>query len=239
MLSKYIIPGQRMELQAVEKSYLGESSDKKVYISKVHDILSDEKLEVVMPMEQTKLILLPLDAEYELFFYTTSGLYQCFARVTDRYKSNNVYIVLFEVTTNLRKHQRRDYYRYSCMLDMFSRELSNKEEHEIGKDEFYLEEGLPLRQSIVVDISGGGIRFISKFSYPKNTLIYIVYSLKLEDKEKQYHLVGKVLSSRKLENRVDEFEHRIQYVDITKADREEIIRYIFGEERKNRQKAKG
>ena len=66
-----------------------------------------------------------------------------------------------------------------------------------------------------------------------------MYSLKLEDKEKQYHLVGKVLSSRKLENRVDEFEHRIQYVHITKAEREEIIRYIFGEERKNRQKAKG
>ena len=81
MLSKYIIPGQRMELQAVEKSYLGESSDKKLYISKVHDILSDEKLEVVMRREQTKLILLPLDAEYELFFYTTSGLYQCCSRL--------------------------------------------------------------------------------------------------------------------------------------------------------------
>ena len=78
-------------------------------------------------MNKTKLILLPIDGEYDLCFYTAQGLYQCFARIIDRCKSNNVYVLVFELTSNLRKHQRRDYYRFSCVLDMKTRELKQEE----------------------------------------------------------------------------------------------------------------
>ena len=45
----------------MEKSILGSASDKKSYISRIYDVLSDDQFEVLMPMEQTKLILLPVD----------------------------------------------------------------------------------------------------------------------------------------------------------------------------------
>lgn len=239
MLSKYIIPGQKMEIQSIEKSILATSSEKKNYTTKVYDILSDERIEILMPMEKTKLILLPLDGEYELFFYAKEGLYACFARVIDRYKSNNVYIVLCELTTNLRKHQRRDYYRYSCVLDLLFRPLVEKEVTCLEKNQKYFEENLPLLKGTVVDISGGGIRFISKEKYEKDTYIYLSYIILINGREKQYELTGKILAVNELENRKDEYEYRIRYIDIMKNEQEEIIRYIFEEERKNRQKMKG
>ena len=239
MLSKYIIPGQKMDIQSIEKSILATSSEKKNYTTKVYDILSDERIEILMPMEKTKLILLPLDGEYELFFYAKEGLYACFARVIDRYKSNNVYIVLCELTTTLRKHQRRDYYRYSCVLDLLFRPLEAKEVTYLEKKQKYFEENLPLLKGIIVDISGGGIRFISKEKYEKDTYIYLSYIILINGREKQYDLAGKILAVNELENRKDEYEYRIRYIDIMKNEQEEIIRYIFEEERKNRQKMKG
>ncbi len=240
MLSKYILPGEKVELQAVEKAVLGEGSDDKIYVSKVYDVLSDERLEICMPMEQTKLVLLPVDGVYEICFYTKTGIYQSLARVVDRYKVNGVFLLLFELTSNLRKHQRREYYRFNCILNMKSRELSPDEKlaYEERKAVF-LEESLPLRQSIIVDISGGGIRFVANHQYEKDTIIYLTYTLIVQGEEKKYDLTGKILSSKELENRKGQYEHRVQYVNITNGQREEIIRFIFEEERKNRQKLQG
>ncbi len=236
MLSKFLRPGDRIELQMVEHQKKEEDSQR-VFISEIHEILSDDQMEIVMPMEKTKLILLPVDVEYDLTIYAQHGLFQCFARVIDRYKSNNVYILVVELTTNLRKHQRREYYRYSCALDMTSRELEENEIKAIElKEPFLLTPGLPIKRSVIVDISGGGLRFVSEQKYEPDSLIYCSYSLLQNKQKKQYEIVGKVLTVTELSNRRGTYEHRVQYVDLEKDVREEIIRFIFEEERKNRKK---
>lgn len=234
MLSKYVFAGDKVELQAVDRLKSEGGEQKKVYTTKVYDVLTDDRLEVVMPMEKTKLILLPIDGEYDLCFYTSMGLYQCFARIIDRYKSNNVYVLVFELTSNLRKHQRRDYYRYSCVLDMKTRELKQEEVIAVEANKVMLVPGLPLRRSLIVDISGGGIRFISDHKYEDGSLIYCGYQLVSDGVSKEYEIVGKVLNVRDVANRPGEYEHRVQYVNIDNDKREEIIRFIFEEERRLR-----
>ena len=136
MLSKYVVPGNRLEIQAVERiKNADETERKKIYQTQVCDVLSEDRLEIMMPMEKTKLILLPVDVEYDLYIYTSAGLYQCFARVIDRYKADAKYILLMELTSNLRKFQRREYYRLSCALDMDSRLLEKEEIQAVEKKE--------------------------------------------------------------------------------------------------------
>ena len=241
MLSKYIMPGNRIEMQAVERVKLADETErKKVYISQVRDILSEEQLEIFMPMEKTKMILLPVNTEYDMYFYTPQGLYQCFANVIDRYKDDNQYVLLMELTSNLRKFQRREYYRLSCALEMNSRPLEKEEKDAMDKKlGNYLVPGLPLKRSVVVDISGGGIRFLSSYPYEPDSLLYCKYNLVIDGVSKEYTLITKVLTSRELEDRPGVFEHRAQYVDIDTYDREEIIRFIFEEERKHRKREMG
>ena len=238
MLSKFVSIGARIEMQPVER--FDDSADgagKKLYTSQVYEILSGDTMEIVMPMEQTKLILLPVDSEYDLVFYGETGLYQCFARVIDRYKSNNVYILVMELTSNLRKYQRREYYRFSCALEMCARNLQEEEiqavEHNLP---YALTPGLPLKQSIIVDISGGGLRFISSQRYEPESLLYINYNLIKKGVKKMYEIIGRVISVKEMENRPGSFEHRVQYYDMDRRTREEIIKYIFEEERKHRRK---
>lgn len=239
MLSKYILPGERIELQRVVRgNQSNQEVNKKVYFSKVFDILSEDRLEITMPMEKTKLILLPVDAEYDMYFYAKSGLFQCFARIIDRYKSNNVYILVLEITSNLRKFQRREYYRFSCALEMDTRTLQEEEMEAVEKKGDFLVPGLPLQRSVIVDISGGGIRFVADRLYEAGSLVYCKYQLIVNGNIKEYNLVGKILSNKELESRPGDYEHRLQYVSITEAEREEIIKYIFEEERKYRQREK-
>lgn len=236
MLSKFFRPGDKIEIRMLDHQKSSEDSGR-MFVSEIYEILSEDQMEIMMPMEKTKLILLPVDKEYDFVIYGQHGLFQCFGRVIDRYKTNNVYILAIELTSNLRKHQRREYYRYSCALDMASRELKEDEIRAVElKEPFVLTPGLPIKRSVIVDISGGGLRFVSEQRYEPESLIYCSYSLLSKEKLKQYDIVGKVLTVRELANKKGMYEHRVQYVDLDKDVQEEIIRFIFEEERKNRKK---
>ena len=240
MLSKFISPGDKIEMQRVERlKGAGAEESRRVYLSSVHEIIAQDQMEVIMPMEKTKLILLPVDTEYDITIYGQTGLFQCFARVVDRYKSNNVYILALELTSNLRKHQRREYYRFSCALEMCSRNLEEEEIKAIDeKRPYVLTPGLPIKRSVIVDISGGGLRFLSTQKYEPDSMIYCSYYLLKKGEKKQIEVVGKVLTVNELENRKGTYEHRVQYVNVDVDTREQIIQFIFEEERKSRQRGK-
>ena len=237
MISNVISVGNKVELQSVKLQPGEEGDGKQIYTTEVYDLLSEERLELLMPMEKTKLILLPVGEEYDVVFYGQSGLYQCFAKVVDRYKSGSVYILVLELSSNLRRHQRRAYYRFSCALDMRSRTLEEEEVQAVEQKAVYdLTPGLPLKRSIIADISGGGLRFLSDQRYEPEQLIYCSYQLLNGGKNKLYEVVGKILAVRELDKRPGIFEHRVQYVNLDPATREEIIKFIFEEERKTRKR---
>ena len=71
MISKYVEIGDKLELVMVERMPgTSEEMSKRVYTSKINEILSEDQLEILMPMEKTKLILLPVDTEYDMSIYT-------------------------------------------------------------------------------------------------------------------------------------------------------------------------
>lgn len=238
MLSKFVAESDRIELRAVERGLEeAQENSQKVYYSSVHEILSEDSMEIIMPMEQTKLILLPVDSEYDMVIYGGTGLYQCFVRIIDRYKSNNVYILVVELTSNLRKYQRREYYRFSCALEMCARNLEKEEVAALEeKVPYILQPGLPLKRSVIVDISGGGLRFLSEQKYEPDSLILCSYYLLTGGTKKLYEVVGKVLAVRELDNRPGTYEHRVNYYNLDVDTREMIIKFIFEEERKERKR---
>lgn len=240
MFSKFISIGDKIELQAVSR----EDEERpegpaKVYHSEVTEIQSEDTIEITMPMEKTKLILLPIDSEYDMIFYGSSGLFQCLGRIIDRYKSNNSYLLLVEMTSNLRKYQRREFYRLRCALEMHARTLREDEIQTVeSRMPYTLANDLPLKESVIVDISGGGLRFVATQRFEQGSLLYCCYHLMNGGEHKKYEVICKVISCIELDNRPGTFEHRVQYYDIDPLEREEIIKYIFEEERKSRQKRK-
>lgn len=241
MLSKFLLPGNKIELQEIGLLRNKKNdAEKKIYYSRVYDILDEDRLEITMPMEKTKLQLLQVDEEYEMVVYGVGNVYQCIVRVTDRYKSNNVYLLSVELTSNLKRIQRREFYRYSCALEMQVRNLEPQEVSKIEeKGEYELVEERPLKRGVIVDISGGGLRFICEEFFEMNSLVCCKYQLVLSGEVKEFQLVGRILVAKNLENKQKVYEYRIQYMNIDLEAREDIIKYIFQEERKSRKRESG
>lgn len=236
MLSRMISVGDKIDLQALEGP--GENGEEQVtYHSMVYDILSEDTLELTMPLEKSKLVLLPVGSEYRMISYGETGLYQCLVQVTGRRKSDNVFILGVRLSSGLSKYQRRAYYRYNCTLDMQVRSLSREEIRVLEKKlPFVPQPGLPMEKGVIADISGGGLRFVSQQRYEAEEFIYCAYILARDGKRKEIEAAGRVLSVRELEEKRGTFEHRVAYCNLSRVMREEIIKYIFEEERKIRKK---
>ncbi len=241
MLSKFVKVGDKLELETIEDEEFKELHEKKNYRSQVYDIVSEDQVKIAMPMEQGKVVLLPVDGEYNMCFYAQSGLYQCLARVIDRYKADNVFVLVMELTTDIRKYQRREYYRLNCVLDMKVREVvkTERDDYNVSEHVYFLDTDITFSNGTMVDISGGGARFISKTQYPKGCNIQFAFGLFVSGKLTEYRLLGRVLYSEELASRPGAFEHRIQFVNIMNDERESIIKFIFEEERKIRRREKG
>ena len=240
MLTKYVMPGDKLELRITANSLSEKKEEtKKTHLTQVYEVIADDKLQILMPIEKAKLVLLPTDVEYDLYFYTATGLYHCTAIVTDRTKENNIYLMNMEVTGGLSKFQRREFYRFNCAIEMGSRALEEDELQSLLKKEFFFHHDIPFQKNMMVDISGGGIRFVSEKLYEADTYVLCSFTIPVNEKPKQFHLVGLVLRIKILDERPGLYEHRIQYIGVGKDEREDIIRFIFEEERKNRKREKG
>ena len=75
--------------------------------------------------------------------------------------------------------------------------------------------------------------------YPNGFVAVKDFNLEIADKEKEFNMAAMVLSSEQIPNRADEYQNRVKFLKMNTTTREDIIKYIFNEERKNRKNGKG
>lgn len=233
--SEVLRPGERVDLEMIPA--FGETEEeKKYYITKIYEIPDDDHIDVLMPMEKTKLLLLEADTEFQAFFYGRKGIYTCGARVAERYREEQFVVASLEITSELKKQQRREYYRYSCVIGMNTRRLTDEEmvQYETTKNSDLL--GQPEDKSVIVDISGGGIRFVTPMAYEKGDLVYCRFLLSTGEQQKIYSCVVKILNSQPVGNHTKNVEYRGEFRYLDDRKREAIIHYIFEEERRMRRR---
>lgn len=245
MLSKIVSLGDKVEVTRVDSGENYKKNEKiTTYFSRIYDIIEEDKLKISMPMEGTRLIVMDKNTKYELCIYTTYGLYKCRALLVDRYKEGNVFVAVLELYTGLQKFQRRQYYRLECNIALQYRILTEEE------TELLLNNRMPASfqnslmssgqiQGITLDISGGGIRFVSDTANEKGSHMLIEFNIPLGEEMKYFSIVSVQIDSRKIPNKEAVYEHRIQFENITKREREDLIKYIFEEERRFRKNEKG
>ena len=239
MVSNVLKVGDKVELTKVQAAQSDASVRKKVYISQIYEIMDDSRVKIGMPIENGHLVAMAPRTRLDACFYTARGLYHGRVIVVERMRENNIYVMVVEIQYELTKFQRRQYYRLNCTMDLLHRPMEEEE-----KDLFVNKSIIPdsddikgFINGIALDFSGGGVRFISLEKYGKDELIVVRLKICYEDEYKIYSVVGRVVSSVPAKNGRGNIENRVEFVDLNSKIREEIIRYIFREERKQRQKS--
>ncbi|MBR6849812.1 MAG: PilZ domain-containing protein, partial [Lachnospiraceae bacterium] len=97
----------------------------------------------------------------------------------------------------------------------------------------------PVERGVIVDISGGGMRFVSQAEYELGRLVHTRFVLDLKEGRRTYDAVVRVITAEKMQNQPSNREYRGQFLYMENGAREEIIRFIFEEERKTRKRQSG
>ncbi len=232
--------GSKLDLVSIMKS--AEISDTKVYKSQILDKIDSQHFQIATPLEGYKVLLLPVGGKYEATIYAGKNIYVCQIKIADRYKVRNQYVMDIETLNAPKKFQRRAYYRLEYTRDFEFRLPAEKEE---VKDETRSEEEKAVQEvpsvlfdrGILLDLSGGGCRFVSREKISSGERLLL--KIPLESEELKIVMVtGKILSSRVVESHGRSYEQRVEFIDIDNVRREEIIKFIFEQERKNRKKRK-
>ena len=246
-ISELIKPGDKVDLQLVQQIESAEKTGTKatVYKSQVLDRRKNGNFIISMPIEAGRLILLPIGVRYELTFYCGGSMYRCIGQIVERYKKDNLYMLEVELKTQLERYQRREFYRYNCTIDVDFYVL-NEEHKTIESTEIIMQDLLDMDfteercKGVIVDLSGGGMKFRSEVQLKAGDQILVLLRLINARMDKQYQILGEVIECTEIRvEKMRAYESRVQFSIKDNKIREEIIRYIFEEERKIRKKENG
>lgn len=243
MVSNIIQPGNKVDLCMLQQIEQERKTGVRahIYRSEVTGILADDELELSMPKESGKLVMLPIGIRFEFVFYSKDGLYRGKGLVEERYKSDNQYRLRVSLKSQLQKYQRREFSRMPCEIGMAYYAISMEQAINVPIGQFQEMISLPefcdvRKVGSIVDISGGGARFLSDTENMNHSYILIEVRLHNGQELEPYYIPAHILSSSVSKTDRERFETRAEFIIKDRKIREEIIRYIFDEERKNRKK---
>ena len=246
MVTDLLEIGNKIDICSMDKSEIRHAENGKVPIlaSRLESVDENGELVVQMPVYKGKIILLTLGLRYEMVFYTRKGLYRGVCQVVDRYKDGNVFMVKVVLTSGLNKFQRREYFRLACIIGMRGYQLTRYEAMELDGAglESYVNEPQMAQTAfpaVIVDISGGGIRFICEEKHEEGDYLAVQLTLQNENINQPITVVVSIVSCRQAAPNMERYETRAEFLHLGTKLRETIIKYIFDEDRKIRKRDTG
>ena len=238
MFRNAVKPGDKIDIK-----YLHQNNEK-IYKSGVFDVLGNNEMEITIPTDEGRMVLFHNGFEFQFFFYTNKGMFTCDAVVKDRYKREHFYLLLVELTTPLKKFQRREFYRLECTLDFAYYKITDEiAELETTEDLFeaiadplYIDKKKLARTK---DLSGGGCRFMTTEPLEPGSKVLSVIRLSNEKIDRMFYLVTDIIACEPIKELEDRWLIRSKYDFKNMKDRDLIVRYVFEEDRMLRKKENG
>ena len=234
--------GDKIDLEKIE-TRLSVDPDKRppVYISQVMDDSENGQVLAAMPIQEGRVIPLSVGQKFHATFYAKNGLFRCEVEVTARYKRGTLFLMELTQNTVFKKVQRREYFRLECNIPMEYRLISEEEKLLIETGTFYDETDMILewRNGVALDLSGGGIRFVSDFREERDAFMQLRFEMPVGGEPEIFCLFATLLSIGKNRNNNTISDHRVMFWRLNRSLREKVIRSIFEMQRRSRSKATG
>lgn len=209
-LSKEIEVGKKIQItrQINEEEYLA---------SQILDIISEKEIIISGPIKKNNLVFVHRDEVIKLYFTVENkGIYSFAAKVLSREQSP-VYTLRVERVSKIIKIQKRKHYRLFSGLKVVKQHSIS----ENGHMDIY-KENCEAR-----DISGGGMRIYCNYKHKLNDEVHCSFEIE------NLNIATKAIVKRVEE--IDTFDYKysigVSFLDIEEWSRDEIIKYVFEQQR--------
>lgn len=242
--------GDRIEMCHVKSASRRKLSEYK-YASMLLDYDGMRQAKISMPIHEGRVVPLELEDEYDLCFFAAAGLYRCRAKVTKRFREGKMYVLLMEFLSMPKKYQRRQYYRLDCMQEVRFRVVSDEEKtlmdfitaaqfEEDAVREAYenklAEFEREWQKAFLTDISGGGVRLQCVSDVEPGKLVEVSIPLQMEQGIIAFKAMARVVANVKIKNGKKDSELRCEFEDIGREKREQVVKYVFEEQKRRLRK---
>ena len=194
--------------------------DEKSYKALIIDI-EDDNIKINIPVCNDEYLMLYKDDKIEINSYLDDGkCFNYYCNVISKGKDNNVIYYKLTLPYDVRRIQRRNFFRVNLLEEVTYKNITNKTEKEI--------EELPYKSGIMIDLSGGGLKVKTKEKLKGNDIIV----MRINMTGIEVKLKGQIV---RIEASMDNnFLYGVKFLDITEMESDRIIRELFEIMRKQR-----
>lgn len=210
MLKKKLILGLAVELNVSEGEYKGK------YRTRI-EAVGESILVVGAPFKEREVVPLREGTKVTLTFWDESAAYSFEGKILQRIAVPIPMLVL-ELPRSVAKVQRRNFVRVPALYPLSFRSVTK--------------EGLSdTQQGTLLDLSGGGMRFLTKNHLESNALLFVQLSLPKGDLQTPVRVCRAV----KIEDS-NRYTVSVEFHDISERERDQIISCVFDIQRIMRKK---
>lgn len=209
--------GTKIELELYDESGIRSAP---VLISQFEDVFPDESMEILSPILEGRIYPVHRGTHMGVIYEKEGELYKFDAVALERTLEGNIHILKIKPISAEEPIQRRNFFRFNCVMDVEYRFYAYKDVKPESRGDFI--------KGITKDISGGGICLCSD-KKPEYGW-YVEGILMLKEKIK---FVGRVVRVINVHDRGKfNYDIGIEFDDIGNMSRERVIGFIFDEQRK-------
>ena len=210
-------PGTRLELELLNKD--GERIGS-TYVSQLLETQEDDCLVISSPIFEARLIFIPLQAQIRLnFMHFKYGLLGFSAVVIKREYRDNIAILIIQPQGELIRIQRRNHFRMDHMANALVW-VNGKDDKEDRKSAV---------KAVTKNISGSGMCIVTEIDIPKSTEISIEFDLSecIKVSAKCVVIRNHTFEVKNSKS----YELGLHFTRLSQKDQDNIIRYIFEQQR--------
>ena len=205
-----LLDGLAVELIVLDGVYKGQ------YRSRIEEV-GERLLSIGAPFDQGELVPLREGTKVRVTFWDESASYSFEGEIMQRI-AVPIPLFILVMPDTLEKVQRRDYVRIAVSFPVTFRMVTRE-----GLSEPY--------KAIMLDLSGGGMRFSTKEPVEIYSLLYAQFSLPNERLE----IPVRVTRAEKIED-TKQYSVSVKFHEISERERDKIIRCVFDIQRAIRKK---
>ena len=216
-------------------------------ISNVQEITREGTLVISAPTFRSTRVPVKADDLLNMIYYRASGMFSFIAAVTRIFDEGSLSLMEVEIRSPISKYQRRDFVRFETVIPLSLVTLASPEAVKNMPVDDTLRMiydrrfsgsarpgSTPPVEALSLDISGGGLRFACRQDFERDTLIECTLMLSEESSITADAIVVRNDINREGGAR---FHIGCRFVNIEERIRRRIIKYIFEEQVKRRQKS--
>lgn len=206
--------------EKLEIIHYSRTGDEEHLASQLLEVKKNGLMDIAMPIKEGRLIPLHVNNVIKVLFFRENGQFHFKAKVIEQVKKK-IPVLRIKMISKISKIQRRGYYRLNTVIPLKIQYRDPVDSEELEKLETF-----------TLDISGGGLKFVSSDMIDKE--LELICELDLDDKI--YILKARAVRSNHVYHTEYAYEISVEFTDIDKLTRGEIIKFVLDKQMKMKRK---